>query len=329
MKKFLALFAVAIVAVGILAGCSSSNTSSDNSTSTENDPNKITIVATLFPQYDFARQIAGDKANIELILPPGVESHTFDPSPSDIITIHNSDVFLYTGSNMETWANNIIESLPDSVHVLNVSQGITLLKSPSGGHNHAEDDHDHTSEELNADELNQYDPHVWTSPVNAKIMVQNILQTLCEVDPDNADYYTENENDYLSQLDQLDQEIRTVVANGNRKEIVFGSRFALFYFTHEYGLEYKSAFDSCSTEAEPSAKTVSELINEVKEKQIPVIYYEELTDPKISRSISEETGAEMLLFHSCHNLSKADFESGSTYLSLMKQNVENLKKGLE
>ena len=327
MKKFLALFAVAIVAVGILAGCSSSNTSSDNSTSTENDPNKITIVATLFPQYDFARQIAGDKANIELILPPGVESHTFDPSPSDIITIHNSDVFLYTGSNMETWANNIIESLPDSVHVLNVSQGITLLKSPSGGHNHAEDDHDHTSEELNADELNQYDPHVWTSPVNAKIMVQNILQTLCEVDPDNADYYTENANDYLSQLDQL--EIRTVVANGNRKEIVFGSRFALFYFTHEYGLEYKSAFDSCSTEAEPSAKTVSELINEVKEKQIPVIYYEELTDPKISRSISEETGAEMLLFHSCHNLSKADFESGATYLSLMKQNVENLKKGLE
>ncbi len=328
MKKFLALFAVAIVAVGILAGCSSSNTSSDNSTSTENDPNKITIVATLFPQYDFARQIAGDKANIELIL-PGVESHTFDPSPSDIITIHNADVFLYTGSNMETWANNIIESLPDSVHVLNVSQGITLLKSPSGGHNHAEDDHDHTSEELNADELNQYDPHVWTSPVNAKIMVQNILQTLCKVDPDNADYYTENANDYLSQLDQLDQEIRTVVANGNRKEIVFGSRFALFYFTHEYGLEYKSAFDSCSTEAEPSAKTVSELINEVKEKQIPVIYYEELTDPKISRSISEETGAEMLLFHSCHNLSKADFESGATYLSLMKQNVENLKKGLE
>ena len=298
MKKFLALFAVAIVAVGILAGCSSSNASSDNSTSTENDPNKITIVATLFPQYDFARQIAGDKANIELILPPGVESHTF-------------------------------ESLPDSVHVLNVSQGITLLKSPSGGHNHAEDDHDHTSEELNADELNQYDPHVWTSPVNAKIMVQNILQTLCEADPDNADYYTENANDYLSQLDQLDQEIRTVVANGNRKEVVFGSRFALFYFTHEYGLEYKSAFDSCSTEAEPSAKTVSELINEVKEKQIPVIYYEELTDPKISRSISEETGAEMLLFHSCHNLSKADFESGATYLSLMKQNVENLKKGLE
>ncbi|MBS5344374.1 MAG: zinc ABC transporter substrate-binding protein [Clostridium sp.] len=327
MKKFLALFAVVVVTVGILAGCSSAN--SNNSTNTEHDPNKITIVATLFPQYDFARQIAGDKANIELILPPGVESHTFDPSPSDIITIHNADVFLYTGSNMETWADNIIESLPESVHVLNVSKDIPLLKSPSGGHNHAEDDHTHTSEELHADELNQYDPHIWTSPVNAKIMVQNILQILCEADPDNAEYYTKNANDYLSQLDQLDQEIRTVVANGSRKEVVFGSRFALFYFTHEYGLEYKSAFDSCSTEAEPSAKTVSELITEVKEKQIPVIYYEELTDPKISRSISEETGAEMLLFHSCHNLSKADFENGETYLSLMKQNVENLKKGLE
>ena len=328
MKKFLALFAVTIITVGILAGCSSSNTSSGNSTNSENDPDKITIVATLFPQYDFARQIAGDKANVELILPPGVDSHTFDPSPSDIITIHNADVFLYTGSNMETWASNIIESLPDSVQVTNVSQGISLLKSPSGGHDHSEDDHNHTSDELSSDELNQYDPHIWTSPVNAKTMVQTIVQTLCEADPDNAEYYTENANSYLSQLDELDQEIRTVVANGNRKEIVFGSRFALFYFTHEYGLDYKSAYDSCSADSEPSAKTISELINEIKEKQIPVIYYEELTDPKISRSISEETGVEMLLFHSCHNISKEDFENGETYLSLMKQNVENLKKGL-
>lgn len=325
MKKLLTLCAAMLMLVGVLTACDSADTSTNGK---NDDPNKITVVATLFPQYDFARQIAGDKANIKLILPPGVESHTFDPSPSDIITINNADVFLYTGSNMETWANNVISSLPSSVHVLNVSKGVTLLKSPSGGHNHADDD-DHTSENIHANELNQYDPHIWTSPINAKIMVNNILETLCETDPANADYYKENASNYLAQLNDLDKEIREVVANSNRKELVFGSRFALFYFTHEYGLAYQSAFDSCSTEAEPSAKTVSGLINEMKAEKIPVIYYEELTDPKISRSISEETGAEMLLFHSCHNLSKTDFESGATYLSLMQQNIENLKKGLE
>ncbi len=328
MKKLITLFAAAILSVGILAGCSTAGQNTD-STASQNNDGKISIVATLFPQYDFARQIAGDKADIQLILPPGTDSHSFDPSPADMITIHNADVFLYTGMNMETWAGSIIESLPDSVRVTNVSSGITLLKNPGGGHNHSEDDHDHTAEELHENELNQYDPHVWTSPVNAKIMVQNILNVLCEADPANAAYYTENANNYLAQLDTLDRDIRTIVENGSRKEVIFGSRFALFYFTHEYGLEYKSAYDACSADSEPSAKTISELITEVKEKQIPVIYYEELTDPKISRSICEETGAQMLLFHSCHNLSKEDFDNGATYLSLMQQNAENLKKGLE
>ena len=118
------------------------------------------------------------------------------------------------------------------------------------------------------------------------------------------------------------------MSNASRKELVFGSRFALFYFTHEYGLEYHSAYDSCAADAEPSAKAVSDLISEMKAKSIPVVYYEELTDPKIARTISAESGAQMLLFHSCHNLSKEDFESGATYLSLMRQNLENLKKGL-
>lgn len=326
MKKLLTFFTAVLLLASIFTGCGSAL---GNSASSENNQaNKITIVATLFPQYDFARQIAGDKANIKLILPPGVESHTYDPSPSDIITIHNADVFLYTGSNMETWANNVIASLPSSVNVLNVAEDIPLLKSPSGGHNHA-DDQEHTHDDISDAELTQYDPHIWTSPVNAKIMINHILEVLCETDPANANVYRQNAANYLNQLDELDSSIRSIAASSNRKKLVFGSRFALFYFTHEYHLDYRSAYDSCSADAEPSAKDISDLIDEIKEEQTPVVYYEELIDPQIARTISAETGAEMLLFHSCHNLSKSDFDSGETYLSLMKQNVENMKKGLE
>ena len=316
MKKLLAFCTAVALTVVILAGCDTQNTTTNNG--------KITVVTTLFPQYDFVRQIAGDYANIELLLPPGVESHTFDPSPADVMRIHKADVFLYTGLSMEAWAEKLIADLPSSVHVLNTSQGITLLKNPGGAHNHDHDDHTHTT-----DDASEYDPHIWTSPVNAKIMVSNILETLCTADPANEQAYRANAQRYLQQLTNLDSEIRAVVANGKRRELIFGSRFALFYFTHEYDLSYRSAFDSCSADAEPSAKTVATLIDTVKEEQIPVIYFEELTDPKIARSVSEETGAQMLLFHSCHNLSKEDFENGATYLSLMRQNVQNLEKGLE
>ncbi len=326
MKKLLTFFFAMLVLGGMLTGCGSAP--GNSSFSESNQSNKITIVATLFPQYDFARQIAGDKANVQLILPPGVESHTYDPSPSDIISIHNADIFLYTGSNMETWANNVITTLPASVNVLNVAKDIPLLKSPSGSHNHT-DDEGHTHEDISDAELNQYDPHIWTSPINAKTMINHILEALCETDPTNANTYRQNAADYLNQLDELDSSIRSVITSGNRKKLVFGSRFALFYFTHEYNLDYRSAYDSCSADAEPSAKDISDLINEIKEEQTPVVYYEELIDPQIARTISAETGAEMLLFHSCHNLSKSDFDNGETYLSLMKQNIKNMKKGLE
>lgn len=280
---------------------------------------KIRIVATLFPQYDFARAIAGDNAVVTLLLPPGMESHAYEPTPQDILSIHQADVFLYTGPEMEPWAQSIVESLPaDGPLVVDVSQGIALA-SIEEEHSHAHhDDHHHA-----------YDPHIWTDPLQAKHIVQTIYSALSSVDLQNTEIYQQNTQQYLAQLDALDHSFRTVVMQGKRREMVFGSPFSLYYFTQRYGLSYEAAFDSCTGESEPSVATLVHLIEHIKQAHIPVVYVTELSDTKIAQSISEETGAEILLFHACHNVSKEDFQNGATYLSLMQQNVENLKKGLQ
>jgi zinc transport system substrate-binding protein len=215
---------------------------------------------------------------------------------------------------MEAWSGKIIDGMKDSgsdSYVLDLSKGIDLVKSE-------DDDAEHP-----------YDPHIWTDPLAAKKMVAGIRDALCRIDPANADYYKENAAKYSGELDALDAEFRTVVSGGKRNEIIFGSRFALYYFTKQYGLSCKAAFDSCSSETEPSARTVAGLVKEIEDKKIPVIYYAEIEDPKVAKSMSAETGAKLLLFHSCHNVTKEELESGATYLSLMKQNAENLKEGLQ
>lgn len=313
-KLIVCLTLISIMALGFI-GCSSKENK-------DAKDEKINIVATLFPQYDFTRQIVGDRANVTLLLPSGVESHSFEPTSSDIIKINKSDLFIYTGKYMEAWAENIVKGITnEKVKVLDVSNGINLDKEE-------EHEHEEEHEEKHEEHHHEYDPHIWTSPVNAKKMVDNILESVCSIDPKNADYYRENANKYKLELDALNNDFKKVTSEGKRKEIIFGGRFALHYFVKEYGLKYEAAFDSCSTETEPSAGTISHIIKEIKEDKIPVIYYEELSDPKTARAISEETGAKMLLFHSCHNVSKEELENGATYLSLMKQNLENLKKGL-
>lgn len=335
MKKLLNAILVALLA-SALFGCTQ-NQNTPNVIKDELVNKKIKVVTTLFPQYDFARQIAGDKAEIVLLLPPGAESHSFEPTPSDIISINKSDVFIYTGKYMEPWAERIIQSIDSgTVNVLDASSGITLVKEEhdhnEGDHHDGEldeDEHEHEEEVHGGDGHNhEYDPHIWTSPVIAIKMVDNIASSLCYADPENASYYKANAESYKMQLGLLNDEFSEIVTSGLRNKIYFGGRFALHYFIEEYGLEYESAYDNCSSETEPSARDMAHIIDEIKENNIPVIYYEELTDPKVSRSISEDTGAEMMLFHSCHNLSKKDFDSGVTYLDLMKQNAENLRKGL-
>lgn len=306
----------------MISGCASE---SKEAAIGNSNKDTVKVVATLFPQYDFARHIAGDKATVIMLLPPGVESHSYEPKPSDIIMINNADLFIYTGKYMEIWAERILEGMDNPKgRILDVSKGINLetTENIEGVHHH--DDEDGEEEHHG----HQYDPHIWTDPILAKVMVNNIVESLCELDPTNASYYKSNGENYNTELDQLDAEFREIVENGARDEIVFGSKFALYYFTKQYGLSYEAAFDSCSDETEPSAKIVAHLIDEIKEENIPVIYYAEIGEPKVAKSISDETGAKILLFHSCHNITKKELDQGATYLSLMKQNAKNLKEGL-
>lgn len=285
----------------------------------EKDSSKIQIMATLFPQYDFAREIGGDKVEVTMLLSPGMESHSFDPTPSDIVSINKSDLFIYTGKYMETWADTIIDSIDEkNVYVLDVSNGIALDKEEHSDEEEQEEEHYH-----------EYEPHIWTSPINAMQMVDNILEALVEIDPENEAYYTDNANSYKEELSKLDKDFKEVVANGNRTDIYFGGRFAMYYFAKEYGLNCIAAYDSCSSETEPSAGQVASIIDSMRENDAKVVFYEELVNPQVATTIAEAVDGQTLLLHSCHNVSKEEFENGVTYLDLMKQNVINLEEGLK
>lgn len=333
-RKLQVIISVACIVSLLLIGCSKAETT-DSKVAGDNS-SKIKVVTTLFPQYDFANQVGKDAVEVKMLLKPGVESHTYEPAPSDIIEINKADVFLYTGDEMEPWVSKILDSLDSDVMIVDLSKNITLDKVEDHDHEHedeeGDEDHLHEDESEEAeheeDHVHSYDPHIWTNPLNAKIMVEDIKTALSEVDKANKMTYENNAKEYLASLDQLDQDIREVVKQAKRDEVVFGGRFAFHYFFEEYGLDYVSAYDSCSSETEPSAKVIATIIDKVKEDQIPVIFYEEFANPKVAESIANATGAKTLLLHSCHNVSTDDYKNGATYLSLMYQNLENLKEAL-
>lgn len=294
-----------LLAVSLAVGCAPR----------EEKSGKLQITATLFPQYDFCRQIAGERAEVTLLLPPGMESHNYEPSVSDILSITKSDLFVYTGPYMEAWAQTVIEGLDDSVRVVDVSQDIALCEHED----HEEHAHAHEEQE-------EMDPHIWTDPLRAVMMAENILTALCEEDPKNSGYYTGRAEAYIAQLHALDEEFSAVAAQLKSRVLCHGGRFSMTYFARRYDLTFIAAFDSCSSQAEPSAARVIEMIQQVREQKLPAVFYEELTQPRIAQVISEETGAILLLLHTCHNVSKKELEEGVTYLSLMQGNLENLKK---
>lgn len=286
---------------------------------------KIAIVASLFPQYDFARAIAGDKAAVTLLLPPGVESHTFDPKPADMTKIHNADLFIYTGEYMEPWAARVIAGASDGgardLLVVDASGGIVLAED---GHGH-DDGHEREHEGV---QDHEHDPHIWLDPTLAMKMVDNIADALCEKDPANAEFYRDNAANYREELTKLDDDIFAAVRAGKRDTLVFGGRFAYLYFLKHFGLRYVTAFDSCSTEAEPSVRDVARVIDYVRERGIPCIYHEEFVDPKVARSIAEQTGASLELFATAHNVTKDELERGVTFIGVMRGNLARIEKGL-
>ncbi len=320
MKKLLAMFTI-VVMMFYLTACNNTNENQEASS------HKLTIVASLFPQYDFTRQIVGDKADVKLLLPPGIESHTFDPRPSDISSIYNADMFIYTSKYMEPWAEKVVEGVSNkNLLVIDASNGISLVKEE---HDHDEHKGDHKEDHHDEDEhQHEYDSHIWLDLTLAMKMVDNIVVGLCEKDARNAEFYRKNADNYKKELQKLDDDIFRVVKSGKRDTLVFGGRFAYSYFLNRYSLKYESAYDSCSTEGEPSVQAITSIIDYIKKNNIPCIYHEEFVEPKVAKSIAHQTGISSELFSTAHNLSKDQLEDKITYINIMRENLKSIKKGL-
>lgn len=319
MKRICSVF-IALVLVLTVTGCGlDTNKKSD----------KVSIVTTMFAAYDFAREIAGDRADITLLLKPGADYHSYEPSPKDMAAIDNCDIFIYTGGENDDWVDRIAATSSNKdmkiIKMLDLvdkyEEEITEGMEHHEGHNHDED-HDHD------EDTSEWDEHVWTDPENAMIIAKKIADTLALADYQGKDYYMGNYKKYEKELKDLDEEFRSLIDNAKRKEVIFGDRFPLRYFVEAYGLTYYAAFPGCTSESEPSAKTVAFLIDKVKTDNIPVIFTIELSNGNIAKTIAKSTGTKVLTFYTCHNISKDDFEKGETYVSLMRRNLATLKEAL-
>jgi len=285
---------------------------------------KPQVIATLFPQYDFVREIAGDLVDVLLLIPPGVEPHSYEPSPRDIVDVQKASMFVYTGEHMEPWARRIIETAQGTpLLIVDSSHGV-LLMDQGDDHHHHDDDHDDHDDHGDG----RVDPHIWLDPLNAQIMVDNIVTGLRQVDPANANIYTQNGEAYKERLQALDARFLEAFAQTGSKHILYAGHFTFGYFAARYGLEHSSPYSGFAPDAEPTPQRIAELIKNVQGASNKVVYYEELVDPKVARVIVEQTGAKMILLHGVHNVSKEEISSGVTYLSLMEDNLHKLVEGL-
>ena len=348
---------VILAAIGLLTGCgsdtrwnqppqkqpsgeisgleqSSPGHSSAGLNGTDDRKQCLNVVTTLFPYYDFTRQIAGGEVELSLVVPAGMDSHSFEPTPADMRLIQNADILIRNGGEMEHWLDEVLEALDTSdMTIVTMMDYVDTVEEElvegmeDAGHDHGTEvdyiDYDGHEAEI------EYDEHIWTSPVNAMKLVAVIRDVLAEKDTANQEFYRRQAGAYLLRLESIDAGFRQVSDARKRNMIVIGDKFPFRYLADEYHLDYRAAFSGCSSDTEPSAKTIAYLIDKVKEEQIPVVYYLELSSHRVAEIIGEETGAKPLLLHSCHNVTRAQFDAGITYAELMEQNIENLRKGID
>ena len=327
------------------------------STSDAEENYRLQVVTTFFPQYDFARQITGDCADVTMLLKPGEEVHSYEPTPQDIKTIQNSDFFIYVGGENDVWVENILDSVKDDQEGPRAVRLLDLVETYAEEHLEGmmeEKDHDHGHEESGAEEGHDHgheeepDEHVWTSPENCVILIEKLTEIFCEADPANAAVYRENGHSYQTSFEELDAEYREMAAGAARRTILFGDRFPFRYLAEELGLTCYAAFSGCSSESEPSASTIAFLIDKAYEERLPVVFQIEFSNGNIARAICEAVNLKIkmaadqelnvsddtqepvrvLKLHSCHNLTRDEFQSGETCLSLMTKNLEALRTAL-
>lgn len=319
---------------------------------------KYSVISTSFPGYDFARAVAGKNTDIDvkMLLKPGAESHTFEPTPQDILAIKNSNLFVYVGGDSDEWVKKIISEIdPKKTKVMKL---VDLVKTKNEelvegmededhdhdhedhghDHDHKHDhdhdhdhkhDHDHDHDDHKGkDEDPEVDEHVWTSLKNAKVITDKIMKEMVAIDREEEAKLTENGKSYMAKIEATDKKIADMVKRAERKEIIVADRFPLRYFVDDYGIKYYAAFPGCSEQTEANTKTISFIVNKVKEDKIPAVFKIELSNGQIAEIVAKETGAKILEFQSAHNISERDFGSGVTYVDLMERNFDVLKQAL-
>ena len=371
MKEILVSFSF-ILTLFLLCGCNAPYQKSDD---------KLVVVTTIFPYYDFVRELGTSDIELHLLITPGMDSHSYEPTPSDLILLQNADLLIYTGGESEVWVEEILDGLDTSeLSILCMMDYVELIEeehdedhhhhdhSESCSHEtseqdfeehieegHSEDTHTkdehsedthveeghsedaHTSEIIVEEGHNEdahaseiiYDEHIWTSPKNAILIVEAIKDRLSEIDSSHKEEYEANYESYRLELEELDQAFEDTVKNAKTNTIVVGDKFPFQYFVTHYGLQHYAAFPACSSEVEPSVKTMISLVDVMKSEHLGTVFYTESTNnTKVAVTICEETGADSLLLHSCHTVTNQELKEGVSYLSLMWQNVEALQKGL-
>ena len=321
-KRILALLLAAAVALPLCACAPAGEEAEDG---------RLQVVCSLFPYYDFVREIGGAYVSPRLLVAAGREAHSFEPTPMDVIRVSRADVFVYNGGEGEQWVDEILssagENIPTVLRMMDYAD--TLTEEPLAGrddHDHADHDHEH-DDDHDSDDI-EYDEHIWTSPVQAMKLCRAICDALCAADPAHAAVYRSNLENYLGQLAELDVAFRQVCSEKKRSLLVFGARFPLLYFCREHGLDYRAAFHGCSSDTEPSLYTLKFLIDKVRQQDIPVVYALELSSRKVADAIAETTGATVETFYSCQTVSQADWAAGEGYVSLMRRNVAALREGI-
>jgi zinc transport system substrate-binding protein len=311
MKRFLILFGLLVLALG--AACSKPVQ--------EKVPGQLHVVTTLFPLYDFAQRVGGDKVKVTLLLPPGVEPHSFEPKPADIVAVNQADLFIFTNRYMEPWSSQLIAGLDGrKVMTVEAGRGATLLKGGEAEHPGHTPAGDHQGAGM--------DPHIWLDFSNARMMVANISAALTARDPANAARYAANAAEFSARLKALDDRYQTSLTRCQKRTFLHGGHYTFGYLARRYGLQYQSAY-GVNADSEPTPSKIAAIIKQLRSSGVKHIYTEELLNPQVAETIARETGATLLPLHGAHNISKDDLARGVTFLSLMEQNLINLEKGLQ
>ena len=306
----------------------------------KSDDKKIKVVASNFASYDFLRAIIGDNKKIELsfLLGPGKEAHSYDPTAKDLIKIQDADLFVYIGGEMEQWSDKVLASLDsNNKEIVCIADFVDTIeeKEVDGAEEEEEHEHEHDDDEgaehehEHEHEEGAFDEHIWTSPKNAIKMIKKLESSMEKIDSENSNKYKENADKYIAKINDVDSKIKDIVDNKVRDRLIFADKMPMQYFIDYYDLKVSAAFNGCSSETDPSAKTIAYLQNKVNEEKIPVVLYIELNPGTVAKTIADETGAKAMQIQTLHNVTLDDFNNGETWVSLMERNVDVLKKALQ